>query len=360
VIARIGGDEFAIIQWDVERPEDTATLATRLLEEVCKPYNLRGDLVAIGVSIGVAMAPDDGTDPDRLLKSADLALYSAKSDRRGTFRFHEPEMDAKYLARRALEQDLRQAIDAGELELFYQPLVDLGTDLITGFEALLRWRHPERGFVSPAVFIPVAEETGLIGPIGEWVLQEACRRAATWPASIRVAVNLSAVEFKLRDVVASVRQALASASLPADRLELEITESALLDDNSAAETLHQIKALGVGIALDDFGTGYASMSYLRSFPFDQIKIDKSFVQEMDGSPDSAAIVYATLDLARRLGMTTTAEGVETQEQLNALRDAGCTKAQGYLIAQPMAAQNTASFLAEQGAWVAAGSVQGPQ
>jgi diguanylate cyclase (GGDEF)-like protein len=305
VLARIGGDEFAIIQRNLQSPKDTATLAGRLVEAICKPYELRGGLVSIGVSMGAALAPDDGTDPGRLLKSADLALYIAKKEGRGAFRFYSPEMEAGLVARRALEQDLRHALEAGQFELFYQPFLDLRTNLITGFEALLRWRHPKHGHVLPLEFISVAEETGLIGPLGDWVLQEACRQAATWPAPIKVAVNVSPIQFRMQDMMASVRAALASAGLPPSRLELEITESTLFEVGSVAEILHQIRALGVGIALDDFGTGYASMSHLRSFPFNKIKIDQSFVRDMDGSSDSTAIVYATLDLANRLGMTTT-------------------------------------------------------
>ncbi|WP_414476479.1 putative bifunctional diguanylate cyclase/phosphodiesterase [Microvirga sp. M2] len=254
-------------------------------------------------------------------------------------------MDAKRLARQALERDLREALETGEFELFYQPVLDLRTNRIAGFEALLRWRHSERGWVAPGEFIPVAEETGLIGALGEWVLQQACRDAVSWPGSLKVSVNVSPVQFRLSRILAGVTQALASSSLPAQRLGLEITESVVLDDSGALAALLRIKALGVEISLDDFGTGYASMSYLRRFPFDRIKIDQSFVRELQRLPDSTAIVHATLDLARRLGITTTAEGVETQDQLSALRAAGCTQAQGYLIARPMPVQEIAGFLA---------------
>lgn len=344
LVARIGGDEFAVIQRGVQGREDVVALAGRLIEAANKPYELLGHVVSTGVSIGAALAPDDGTDPDRLSKSADIALYSAKGGGRGSFRLYEPQMDADREARRALEKDLRRAIDAGEFELFYQPFLDLRTNSIAGFEALLRWRHPERGLLSPETFISLAEETGLIGPIGDWVLQEACRQAVTWHSSSRVAVNLSAIQFKVSDVQAGVAQALASSGLAANRLELEITESALFDDMAFAATLYRFKAQGIGLALDDFGTGYASMSYLRSFPFDRIKIDRSFVQEIGHSSGGGTIVHVTLDLARRLGMATTAEGVETQEQLVRLREAGCSDAQGYLIAHPMAASETSSFL----------------
>lgn len=344
-LARIGGDEFAIIQHDIHDPKEVAALAERLVQAASQPFDLHGQIVATGISIGVALAPDDGRDSDRLLKSADLALYAAKGESSGTFRFYDVVMDARRAARRTLERDLKRAVDAGEFELFFQPYLDLRTNRITGCEALLRWRHPERGLLSPQTFIPVAEETGLIRPLGDWALQEACRQAVAWSPSIKVAVNVSAVQFKIGDVLAAVEQALGATGLAAGRLELEITESALFEDPAFVATLLRLKELGVSLALDDFGTGYASMSYLRSFPFDKIKIDRSFVQEMDRSSGSAAIVHATLDLAQRLGMTTTAEGVETEEQLHALRESGCTKAQGFLIARPMAAQDTITFLA---------------
>jgi EAL domain-containing protein (putative c-di-GMP-specific phosphodiesterase class I) len=261
-------------------------------------------------------------------------------------------MSVERLARRALEHDLRQALSNGEIELAYQPILDLRSNQITSVEALLRWRHSRRGLVAPDGFIRVAEETGLIGPIGDWVLQEACQQAATWPHSINVAVNLSPVQFKIRDVMTSIAEALKGAALSPERLEVEITESALFEDSAASSVLHQIAKFGVCIALDDFGTGYASMSYLRNFPFRQIKIDRSFVQELSKSHDSTAIVYATLDLAKRLGMMTTAEGVETEEQLKTLRNAGCTRVQGYLIARPMGAQDIAAFLSRKNASVA--------
>ncbi|EIM26364.1 putative bifunctional diguanylate cyclase/phosphodiesterase [Microvirga lotononidis] len=346
LIARIGGDEFAVVQRDVEHPDETSALARRLIETMRAPYRLYGDLASIGISVGIAFGPDGDQDADQLMRRADLALYSAKREGRGTFRLYEPKMDEERLARRALERDLARAVEAGELELFYQPIFDLRTDLVVGFEGLLRWRHARHGLVSPHEFIPIAEETGLIGPIGEWVIQQACHQAANWPASIKVAVNLSPVQFKTGDVMAAVTHALASSGLPAERLELEVTESTLLDAGAVGDILQQVKTLGATIALDDFGTGYASMSSLRSFPFDKIKIDQSFVQEMNSSSGSAAIVYATLDLARRLGIATTAEGVETEEQLGVLRAAGCTTAQGYLIGKPMQAEHIPSFLVQ--------------
>jgi diguanylate cyclase (GGDEF)-like protein len=352
LIARIGGDEFAIIQRSIQRSDDAASLARCVVNAVSRPHDIRGDRVVVGVSAGIALAPYDAADRSQLLSAADLALYDAKSAGKGTFRFYRSAMSVERLARRALEHDLRQALSNGEIELAYQPILDLRSNQITSVEALLRWRHSRRGLVAPDGFIRVAEETGLIGPIGDWVLQEACQQAATWPHSINVAVNLSPVQFKIRDVMTSIAEALKGAALSPERLEVEITESALFEDSAASSVLHQIAKYGVCIALDDFGTGYASMSYLRNFPFRQIKIDRSFVQELSKSHDSTAIVYATLDLAKRLGMMTTAEGVETEEQLKTLRNAGCTRVQGYLIARPMGAQDIAAFLSRKNASVA--------
>ena len=269
----------------------------------------------IGTSIGIALAPSDGLDTDQLMKNADMALYRAKADGRGVSRFFEPEMDAKMQARRTLEIDLRKALVEDEFELYYQPLVNLQSDAVSGFEALLRWNHPTRGLVPPSEFIPVAEEMGLIVPLGEKILRRACTEAAGWPDDIKVAVNLSPVQFKSKTLALAVISALASSGLPPHRLELEITESVLLQDSELTlTTLHQLRALGVRIAMDDFGTGYSSLSYLRSFPFDKIKIDQSFVRDMSGKEDSIAIVRAVAGLGKNLGMATTAEGVETQEQ----------------------------------------------
>jgi predicted signal transduction protein with EAL and GGDEF domain len=273
-----------------------------------------GHQIVIGTSIGIAFAPQDGVDGDELLKKADLALYRAKVDGRGICRLFHAEMDAEMQARRLLELDLRKALRARQFELFYQPVVDLHAGAVAGFEALLRWRHPERGLVSPASFIPLAEEIGLIVQIGEWVLREACATAASWPGDIRVAVNLSAAQFKSPDLVATVSEALREGGLLPDRLELEITETVMLQDTDATmATLHQLRALGAGIAMDDFGTGYSSLSYLRRFPFDRIKIDQSFVRELSSKRDCGAIVRAVAGLSRELGMATTAEGVETRE-----------------------------------------------
>jgi EAL domain-containing protein (putative c-di-GMP-specific phosphodiesterase class I) len=283
-------------------------------------------------SIGIAIAPQDGIDMDQLIKNADLAMYGAKADGRRTFRFFEPSMDAIAKARRTLELDLRQAMADDNFEIYYQPVVDLQTNEITGCEALMRWRHPLRGMISPAEFIPVAEDTGLINQLGEWVLSKACAEAATWPNHISLAVNVSPVQFKGQTFALRVAAALASSNLPARRLELEITEAVLIrDDEAALAVLHQLRALGVRIALDDFGTGYSSLSYLQRFPFDKIKIDRSFVNDIAIFEPSAAIVQAVVKIAAVSNMTTTAEGVETETQRELLRAFGCNQMQGYLF-----------------------------
>jgi predicted signal transduction protein with EAL and GGDEF domain len=273
--------------------------------------------------------------PDQLLKHADLALYRAKADGRSTFRFFEPEMDAQLQARRAMEVDLRKALANREFELYYQPQINIRANEISGFEALLRWRHPERGIISPVEFIPVAEDIGLIAALGEWVVEQACLEAASWPDGIKVAVNLSPVQFRFRGLVQSVGRALLQSGLPSNRLELEITESVLLQDNDMTiATLHQLRRLGVRIAMDDFGTGYSSLSYLRSFPFDKIKIDQSFVRELSSRADCLAIVQSIASLGANLGMSTVAEGVETEDQFQQIRAAGCTEVQGYYFGRP--------------------------
>jgi diguanylate cyclase (GGDEF)-like protein/PAS domain S-box-containing protein len=335
VVARLGGDEFAILQTLADGPGSTEALARRLVEAVGVPYELEGHRIIVSVSIGLALAPNDGASADQLLKNADLALYRAKADGRATYRFFEPEMDAHLQARRTLEIDLREALPKGQFEVFYQSLVNLETGQITGFEALVRWRHPTRGLVAPGVFIPVAEEMGLITNIGEWVLRQACADAMEWPEQVKLAVNLSPVQFKSPELVETVRAALAQSGLPASRLELEVTESVLLqDDEAVLAVLHSLHSIGLRIALDDFGTGYSSLSYLRRFPFDKIKIDQSFVREMTRRPDCVAIVNSITGLAVSLGMTTTAEGVETESHLELIRDAGCTEVQGYYFDQP--------------------------
>jgi predicted signal transduction protein with EAL and GGDEF domain len=310
-----------------------------------EPFDVAGHQIAIGTSIGIAFAPQDGLDGDQLLKSADLALYRAKTDGRGIYRLFHAEMDAQMQARRLLELDLRQALRTGQFEMFYQPLVDLRAGAATGFEALLRWRHPKRGIVSPAEFIPLAEEIGLIVPLGEWALREACNAAVSWPGAMRIAVNLSPVQFKSRNLVNAVVQALHEARLAPDRLELEITETVMLQDTDATlATLHELHDLGVRIAMDDFGTGYSSLSYLRRFPFDRIKIDQSFVRELSSKRDCGAIVRAVAALSRELGMATTAEGVETREQLALLTSVGCTEVQGYLFSPAVPSGEVAGLL----------------
>jgi diguanylate cyclase (GGDEF)-like protein len=344
-VARLGGDEFAIIQSDIASPTDTAILARRICESVMAPFDIGGHAAMVGASIGIAIAPNDGTEPDELLKNADMALYGAKGDGRGTYRFFEPAMDARMKSRRELELALRLALAAGEFELFYQPLVDLKEDRVTGCEALIRWRHPERGMIPPGEFIPIAEEIGLIVPIGEWVLRQACADAAHWPRDIKVAVNLSAIQVMNSNIVPSVIGALAAAGLPAQRLELEITETVLMQNTETTlATLHQLRELGARISMDDFGTGYSSLRYLRSFPFDKIKIDRCFIGGLPEAADSVAIVRAIAGLARSLGMQTTAEGVETEEQLEQVRLLECTEMQGFLFSAPRPASEIVQML----------------
>ena len=344
-VARLGGDEFALLLPRV-RPEVAGRLAKRLVEEVGRDYEIDGQRAHVGLSVGIALAPTDGRDPEQLLRAADMALYRAKEEGRGTFRFFEPGMNARMQARRELEFDLRQALADDQFELHYQPLVALATDRIVGFEALVRWAHPTRGLIAPAAFIPLAEEVGLIVPLGAWVLREACREAATWPGEVRVAVNLSPVQFSDPDLVATVVAALADAGLDSRRLELEITEGVLLQEGEATlSTLHRLKALGVRIAMDDFGTGYSSLSYLQRFPFDKIKIDRSFVADIVTRADAVAIVRAVTSLGASLGIETVAEGIETPEQLKRLRLEGCTQVQGYLISRPKPAREVPAMLA---------------
>jgi len=344
LVARLGGDEFAIVQAGAEQPSGATALATRLIAEIAKPFELDGHQVVIGASVGISIAPNDGSDPDKLLKNADLALYRAKSDGRDSCRFFEPDMDARMQLRRTMEIDLRRALALGEFEVYYQPLVTLETGKICGFEALLRWHHLERGMVPPLEFIPVAEEIGLMGQIGAWVLKRACLEAVTWPKDIHVAVNLSPAQFRHRAVVLDVVAALGASGLPAYRLEVEITESVLLQHTeSNIEILDELRNLGVRISMDDFGTGYSSLAYLQKFPFDKIKIDRSFVNGLD-RPESIAIVRAVTGLGSSLGMKTTAEGVETEEQLRKLKEEGCTEVQGYLFSKPVPAAQAALLL----------------
>lgn len=339
LVARIGGDEFAILQRSTDHPRQAELMAERIIKSLCEPYDLDGQRAIVSCSIGIAIATDRGLDPDQLMKNADMALYQAKSEGRGTYRFFRAEMDAMMRARHAMEMDLRAAIVQNHFAIYYQPIFDLRLDRVVGFEALLRWQHPARGIVSPAEFIPLAEELGLIVPIGEWVLRRACHDAASWPDGLKVAVNLSPVQFRADNLVEMTEHALSDAGLAAARLELEITESALLlDSEKVGAQLHRLRSLGLRIALDDFGTGYSSLSYLRSFPFDKLKIDQSFVREMGTRPDCRAIVDSIAALAEQLGITTTAEGVETEENLTLVRAAGCVEAQGYYFDRPLAAE----------------------
>jgi diguanylate cyclase (GGDEF)-like protein len=347
-VARIGGDEFAVVQTEVRRPEQCSQLAARIVELISRPYDIDGRHIVIGTSVGIAIAPNDGANPDVLLKNADMALYLAKGDGRGTHRFFEREMDKRLQARRALELDLRKAIVNGEFEVHYQPIVYLQTGKVSGFEALLRWNHPERGQISPAEFIPLAEETGLILPLGEWVLRTACTHASRWPQPVGVAVNLSAMQFKGRNLVQLTLNALAASGLAAGRLDLEITESVLLQDEAnTIGVLHQLRDIGVQISMDDFGTGYSSLAYLRNFPFDKIKIDRSFVRDMLVRKDCQAIIRAVVGLARSLGITTIIEGIETKEQLETAKAEGCDEGQGWLFAKAMPDRDIPQYLAQR-------------
>src|SRR5262245_15884731 len=345
-VARLGGDEFAVVQTAVHSPDDVTDLVERIFAAIRAPYDCLGHQVTTDASIGIALAPQDGRDLDQILKNADLAMYAAKSAGRRTHRFFEPVMDAQARARRQLETDLRQAIADGGFEVYYQPCLSLQDGTITGCEALLRWRHPERGPISPAEFVPIAEETGLINPLGEWVLATACKEAATWPDHVRLAVNVSPVQFKSGTLALKVIAALAASGLPASRLELEITEAVLIrDDDVALAILHQLRTIGVRIALDDFGTGYSSLSYLKRFPFDKIKIDRCFVTDIAEPDGSAGIVRAVVNIAAERNMTTTAEGVETSEQQRILRELGCSEMQGYLFSAPKPAETIREMLA---------------
>jgi diguanylate cyclase (GGDEF)-like protein len=334
-VARFGGDEFGIVFANLNRPETATTLGSRLLEVISHPVDFNGQQIVSGVSIGIALSTSDGDTADRLIKNADLALYRAKTDGRGTFRFFEEEMDARAQARRALEIDLRQAVTRNQLELHYQPQIDILTNEIVGFESLVRWRHPKRGMIPPSDFIPLAEETGIIRSLGEWVLRRACTDARSWPDSIKVAVNVSPAQFRHQNITQLVSEVLQDTGLDPNRLELEITESILLrDTDENLSTLRDLKELGVRVSMDDFGTGYSSIGSLRSFPFDKIKIDRSFVNDLERSSDAIAIIHAVLGLGHSLGMATCAEGVETKEQLIFLRSEGCTEVQGYYYSKP--------------------------
>ena len=349
-IARMGGDEFVIVQATIADPAEATSLAQGVIDALSEPYDIDGQQAVIGVSIGISVGPGDGSNPDKLLRNADLALYRAKSDGRGTFRFFEPVMDLQMQTRRIMEQDLRKALPAGEFELHYQPVVNLASKEISGFEALIRWNHPSKGMISPADFIPLAEEIGFIVPMGEWVIRQACATAAQWPDDLHVAVNISAIQFRNPGLMQVIVSALAASGLAATRLEIEITESVLLHNKEATlAVLHQLRALGIRIAMDDFGTGYSSLTYLQSFPFDKIKIDRSFVKNITENSSSLNIVRAVAALANGMGMTATAEGVETAEQLHSIASEGCTEMQGFLFSRPLpAAEIERQFLSGRG------------
>jgi diguanylate cyclase (GGDEF)-like protein len=337
-IARMGGDEFVVLQTPIGDRSEAGALAQRIIEEMSAPFEIDEQQTIAGASVGIAIAPADGATPEQSLRNADLALYQAKSDGRGLYRFFEPAMDEQVQSRRALELDLRKALAGGEFELHYQPLVKSHTGEISGFEALIRWQHPQRGLIPPNSFIPLAEEIGLIVPIGEWVIRQACMTASRWPKHLHVAVNISAVQFRCAGLAEVIIGALAAAGLDASRLEIEITESVLLQDKEGTlATLHRLRALGIRIAMDDFGTGYSSLTYLQCFPFDKIKIDRSFVRGVATDAGSLNIVRAIAALASGMGMTATAEGVETREQLDRIAAEGCTEMQGYLFSRPLPA-----------------------
>ena len=345
VAGRLGGDEFAVIQTSVASREEAVTFAMRLVRVIREPYQIEGHNLSLSASVGVAVGPHDGGDADNLLKNADLALYCAKAEGRGKYRFFEHEMDARVRARRALELALRNALLREEFEVYYQPIINLQDNSIASFEALVRWHHPERGLVSPAEFIPLAEETGLIVPLGEWIIQKACADAAKWPRHIKVAVNLSPIQLMSPNLMSVVADALAVSGLSAPRLELEITEAVLMQNTEATiATLHRLRHLGVHITMDDFGTGYSSLSYLRSFPFEKIKIDRSFIKSLGEGEESWAIVRAVAGLARSLRKTTTAEGVETDQQMQQVRALGCTEMQGFLFSPPVCLAEVAPLL----------------
>ena len=342
-VARLGGDEFALVLEGLGGPHEADAIAQHVIAVLGAPIEIDGMVVEIGVGIGAAMVPEETITADDLLRRADISLNEAKTTGRDTYRLFEPALAARHSSRHLLAFDMKEAIRRGDFFLVYQPVIDLVTDRVTSFEALMRWHHPERGLISPGEFIPVAEETGLIVSLGAWALAEACREAMTWPDEIRVAVNVSTVQFQ-HDLERSVSSALDGASLSTDRLKLEVTESALMrDPEGVVATLHRLRALGVKIALDDFGTGYSSLSYLRRFPFDKIKIDRAFIKDI-AEPDAAASVRAVVGLGERLGMGIVAEGVETTEQLELVRSEGCDEVQGFLFSRPLPANEVAAYL----------------
>jgi len=355
-IARMGGDEFAILQASVTSPEDAEALARRINDALSLPIDIDGNFVSIGTSIGIAIGPQDGATAELLMRNADLALYQAKDDGRGAYRRYKADMNEQKQARRIIEYELRNALEKDQFELHFQPLVNLSTNEICGFEALARWRHPEKGLITPDAFIPIAEECGLITQIGAWTLRQACMIAAPWPSNLKVAVNVSPVQLRDANLMQHVVRAIAASGIAPGRLELELTETACLnDDASMLNILHQIRNMGVRIATDDFGIGYSSLSLLQKFPFDKIKIDRTFVQEMSKSASSLSIVRAVVALAKGLGIPSTAEGVENPEQLASVIAEGCTEMQGYLLSRPIPAKDVLKFLSsrQQGAASAA-------
>ncbi|MCR5883201.1 EAL domain-containing protein [Rhizobacter sp. J219] len=349
IVARLGGDEFGLIVREINTPDEVALVAGRVLYALSKPCEIGGVTVPLGASLGIAIAPRDGLEADVLLKHADLALYAAKAAGRGQFSFYTHSMEARVVKRLGLERALREAIPGQQLRLVFQPQIRLGDNRVSAFEALLRWTHPELGDVPPQEFIPVAEEAGIIHDIGKWVLHQACKEARAWPDAVRVAVNLSPLQVMARDLRADVAHALATSGLPSDRLEIEITESVLMgDSHTTLAKLHALRELGVRIALDDFGTGYSSLAYLRRFPFDQLKIDRSFVREIVTRPDARAIVRATIEMANALRMETLAEGVEDERAVDVLREQQCGAVQGYLISPPIHHGDVLDFLRARG------------
>jgi diguanylate cyclase (GGDEF)-like protein len=355
LLARLGGDEFALLSWRYASHEEAAALAERLVVLLSEPCQLDDAMVEVRASMGVALAPRDGKDPQSLLQCADLALYAAKAAGRNTYRFFDQQMAESARARVRLQHELGQALQARQFTLFFQPQMRLDTSEVIGFEALVRWQHSERGLIGPGEFIPVAEETGQIVPLGNWVLREACRQAARWPAGLRVAVNLSAVQFRSSAVIDLVDEALADSGLAPERLEVEITESALIEDHDGAQaTLMALRSRGVRVAMDDFGTGYSSLAYLRRFPMDKLKIDGMFVRSLGSDEGAQAVVTAIISLARALRLETTAEGIETAEQLTMLRALGCDDVQGYLIARPMPGAEVPTYLERTSLVAAAG------
>lgn len=345
VAARLGGDEFAVIQTAITHLSETTRLVDEIHSAIREPFECMGHLITTDASIGIALAPADGLDLDELLRNADLALYGAKADGRRTYRFFEAGMDERARARRKLELDLRQAIVDGDLEVHFQPIVDIESGRINCCEALLRWQHSERGMIPSTEFIPIAEETGLINQLGQWVLSTACTEAVNWPDHVRVAVNVSPVQFRSKTLALNVAATLAASGLAASRLELEITEAVLIrDDEAALDVLHQLRKVGVRVALDDFGTGYSSLSYLQRFPFDKIKIDRSFIKDLAGPGASSSIVQAVVNIAAASDMMTTAEGVETEQQRNLLFILGCNEMQGHLFSPAVSAADVRRLL----------------